>query len=248
MTTSDTGPAVTGIVLVQINDARVVWLRSLLQSSRLELLDEVTSTTEAVASASRHRPGVVIMDIALDWVEGRGLLTAIRDVSPATLMVLRAWAADLDDAPGMRHWLNRMCDAVLSPPWMSRLEARLALSGRPQSVPVARRFITELLTQWTLREHVERAGLLTSELVANAVLHVRGPCALELTCQADALRVAVADAGSQLPDLQHLNAASEGGRGLHLVSAYSSRWGVDPLVEGGKVVWAEVDSMRRGTS
>jgi anti-sigma regulatory factor (Ser/Thr protein kinase) len=87
-----------------------------------------------------------------------------------------------------------------------------------------------------------------SELVANAVVHVHGPCALELTHFADVLRVAVADLGPGMPDLQVLGASSEGGRGLHIVSAFSTAWGVDHLDDGAKLVWAELNPVGVGVA
>jgi anti-sigma regulatory factor (Ser/Thr protein kinase) len=107
-------------------------------------------------------------------------------------------------------------------------------------VPLARGFVGDLLSQWDLSELIPAVELIASELVANAVQHVAGPCALELTAYDSVLQIAVADAGHGMPDLQVLGPMNESGRGLHIVTAFSTAWGVDHLDDGGKLVWAEL--------
>ncbi len=235
-------PGVTGILLVQTADARGARLRAALSERvELEVVDEVTSTQAAIDSAERLRPEVVMMDVALDDVAGRPVLRSIRGVAPEARVILHARAADVDDAPGTQRWIERLVDVVLDPVHAAALEARLVLDHQARSVPVAREFPTDLLEQWELTRFVPASEVLASELVANAVLHVPGPCALELTHHADVLRIAVADSGPGMPDLRILGPTSEGGRGLHIVSAFSTAWGVDHLDDGGKLVWAELD-------
>lgn len=242
-------PVVRGILLVQTHDHRGAGLHDALSEQvELAVVDEVDTTTDAIASAARHRPQVVVMDVGLEDVAGRDVLKGIRAVSPDTRIVLHAWAGDADDAPGLQRWTSRLVDVVLDAAQAAALEARLVLPAEPHSVPVARSFLTDLLAQWELDEYADPAMLLTSELVANAVLHVRGPLALELTHRADGFRVAVADAGTGMPDLRVLGPDAEGGRGLHIVSAFSSAWGVDHLGDGGKLVWAELEPMTTGVS
>jgi hypothetical protein len=54
------------------------------------------------------------------------------------------------------------------------------------------------------------------------------------------LRVAVTDAGTGAPEPRHASSTREGGRGLYLVDALTSAWGMEPRPDGGKVVWAEL--------
>jgi hypothetical protein len=54
-----------------------------------------------------------------------------------------------------------------------------------------------------------------------------------------ALRIEVVDEGAGTPEPQPLDIESEGGRGIMLVDAMSSSWGVES-VPGGKLVWAEI--------
>jgi anti-sigma regulatory factor (Ser/Thr protein kinase) len=232
---------VQGVVLVQTADASGALLREALSARpELEILAEVPTTREAVRAAEQQRPGVLVMDVGLDDVAGHGVLRAVRGVSPWTRVVLHARAADVDDAPGIRHWLVRLVELVVEPDRGPALTARLVLSDETRSVPLARGFVGDLLSQWDLPDLIPSVELLASELVANAVQHVAGPCALELTAYEGVLQIAVADAGDGMPDLQELGPMSESGRGLHIVTAFSTAWGVDHLDDGGKLVWAEL--------
>lgn len=230
-----------GILLVQTPDAHGELLRRALAARpELDIVDEVTTTREAVEASRRLRPTVLVMDVGLSDVAGHGVLRAVRAVTPETRVVLHARAAEIDDVPGTEHWIARLVELVVDPVRAAALDARLVLSEETFSVPLARRFVRDLLDEWSLSGLVEPSLLLTSELVANAVRHVTGPCALELTFHEDVLRIAVADAGPGMPDLQVLGPTSESGRGLHIVTAFSTAWGVDHLGDGGKLVWAEL--------
>jgi anti-sigma regulatory factor (Ser/Thr protein kinase) len=128
------------------------------------------------------------------------------------------------------------------------LEARLVLTHEHRSVTLARQFLSDLLAQCGLERLRPASELLISELVANAVQHVSAPCAVELSHHGDVLRIAVADSGPGMPFLQELRPLSQGGRGLHIISALATAWGVDPLEEGGKLVWAELDLLVVGAA
>jgi anti-sigma regulatory factor (Ser/Thr protein kinase)/CheY-like chemotaxis protein len=243
---SSATPSVKGILLVQTADAGGARLRAALsERPELEVIDEVSDTHAAVESSERLQPGVVVMDVGLKDVAGNGVLRSLRRVAPAARIVLHARAADVE-APGGERWIGRLVDVVLDPEHGAVLEARLELPDEPRSVTMSRAFLAELLGQWELEEFVAAAALLMSELVANAVRHVPGPCALELTHHADVLRVAVADTGAGMPDLQVLGTSDLGGRGLHIVTSLSTAWGVDQLDDGGKLVWAELDPVKIG--
>jgi hypothetical protein len=51
-----------------------------------------------------------------------------------------------------------------------------------------------------------------------------------------------------MPDLQVLALTTERGRGLHVISAFSTAWGVDHLADGGKLVWAELAPVTIGAT
>ena len=84
--------------------------------------------------------------------------------------------------------------------------------------------------------------LIANELVANAVMHARTEMLLSVELAGDGVRVAVADGSHVLPHWAPSSPTAMSGRGLPLVVRLSRAWGVEPLPDGGKRVWAQVDS------
>ncbi len=88
---------------------------------------------------------------------------------------------------------------------------------------------------------------MVTELVANAVVASAGlrpsvaPVLAWLGSDSRFVLLAVADASPRPPVRLTLGPDAEGGRGLALVEAFSSRWGWHPASTAGlvKVVWAE---------
>ena len=127
--------------------------------------------------------------------------------------------------------------------------------GTPASVPEARRFVGELLTGCPARETLMTC---VSELCANAITHTAsgrgGVFTVEVDCPRDGIaRVAVTDdGGASVPAAGRLDLMAEGGRGLAMVAACTSRWGFREAYPG-RTVWAEaswpvaVPSPRRET-
>jgi anti-sigma regulatory factor (Ser/Thr protein kinase) len=84
-----------------------------------------------------------------------------------------------------------------------------------------------------------RAKLLVSELVNNAVLHGAGSITFKADLDEDRLHVEVIDEGSGFErEVREQDSENLGGRGLRLVEAESSRWG---LHEGTTHVWFEIE-------
>ncbi len=86
------------------------------------------------------------------------------------------------------------------------------------------------------------ARLLVSELVANAVRHVRreGEIGMQVAVHNDSLHVEVVDPGSGFePRPRTPQSPLASGWGLHLVDELSDRWGVDAT--GPTRVWFEID-------
>ena len=90
---------------------------------------------------------------------------------------------------------------------------------------------------------VEDAKLLVSEIVTNAVLHGQPQVTLALRIDPPGLGVVVADSGSTQPSLptSQVEPDQRSGRGLLIVDAVASAWGVSPIVPPpGKAVWFEL--------
>ena len=121
--------------------------------------------------------------------------------------------------------------------------ASAAFPAQDVSVPVARRFAVAALEEWGREDQVDAVALLAGELVANAVVHARTDFVVRVERLDGGLRVEVADRSAAEPVRRRdVGPDATNGRGLQLVEALSDRWGFEPSVEGGKVVWAEVEA------
>jgi anti-sigma regulatory factor (Ser/Thr protein kinase) len=88
-------------------------------------------------------------------------------------------------------------------------------------------------------DDLHTAKLLASELVTNAVRHGEGSIRLKAHLNEDRVRIEVFDEGGGFQyQLEELDFEAVGGRGLHIVDAEASRWGV---YEGSTHVWFEVE-------
>ena len=91
---------------------------------------------------------------------------------------------------------------------------------------------------------LDDALILTSELVTNAVRHGRPAVTLAVQLEPSALIVVVTDTGPELPPLvpRTPHPDSPTGRGLVIVDALATRWGVTPQPGStGKAVWFALD-------
>ena len=84
-------------------------------------------------------------------------------------------------------------------------------------------------------------ALLTTELVANAVEHGHGDVLdLAVDCSADGVWVGCTDANPAVPVLRDVDLRATSGRGVALIAALSSEWGVQAVAPAGKQVWFRV--------
>lgn len=121
---------------------------------------------------------------------------------------------------------------------MSVAEFVLPLPRSADSVGRARSAIRNTLVGLP-GDVTEVSTLLANELVANAIAHGEGPISLSMEIEGDRVRVAVTDEGAVLPVLRESSPTAESGRGLAIVNALATRWGVDPTSHG-KSVWFEL--------
>jgi anti-sigma regulatory factor (Ser/Thr protein kinase) len=116
----------------------------------------------------------------------------------------------------------------------------LHLSAQDGSPRRARQAVTALLDGMGAAPLRNRAALLVSELVTNAVVHTGSECSLTAWYdQVEGLRVEVRDGDSHRARLLTGPDSDTGGRGLLLVDRLASRWGTD-MLDTGKVVWFEL--------
>lgn len=114
----------------------------------------------------------------------------------------------------------------------------MLLEPTADSPALAREYCDDVLAdKQCAPETVADARLVVSELVTNAVLHARTPIEVQVLVAAETLRIEVTDSGMDRP---HIWAERDrGGRGLPIVQAVASGWGV---VDQGsrKTVWCEI--------
>ncbi|MFJ4153073.1 ATP-binding protein [Streptomyces galbus] len=115
------------------------------------------------------------------------------------------------------------------------------------AVPVTRRAVSHVLTEWGLHDRGIKDTLLLvmSELLTNALRHTnhaRPGIRVMLHADRGGLRLGVADNGPGTPASRQTSPSAENGRGLAIVEALTGEWGGAVVVEhhlgGGKTVWA----------
>ena len=129
------------------------------------------------------------------------------------------------------------------------LRTFLELGALPSAVPCARYHTRHVLWEWHLTEHAESAELVVSELVTNAITASRAtnpdsPVRLWLLSDTARILILVQDDSPRPPLRTEPDTGTEGGRGLLLVEAISSRWAWYMPGPGGagKVTWAILDT------
>ena len=193
------------------------------------------------------RPDVVVLDLGLPDIAGQEVLTRIREASAGSQVVVLS-ASEPDD----RTWFEERTAATCSRTRTSTTWSTCSRTSAARSVDVrvldaprdgvagssARALVRDALGDWGLRALVDDAALIVSELVSNAVTHGGSAFRLQLS------RTTSRSGSRSSTRAGHAGAAAtghlaEGGRGLVLVGAMSSAWGVE-TVPRGKRVWAEI--------
>jgi serine phosphatase RsbU (regulator of sigma subunit) len=113
---------------------------------------------------------------------------------------------------------------------------------RPDGLRTARALLRRRLRQWSLDHLGDRAALLATELITNALRHTSGPVGLTavvLRREGRALRLEVGDTSSTPPHRLPSDENATVGRGMLLVEELADAWGVTPRGTG-KSVWVEI--------
>lgn len=106
-----------------------------------------------------------------------------------------------------------------------------------------RRALPRLAGRRLTRAIYDDTELLLSELVTNAVRHGGGVVAVRLRIIGKVLRVTVCDHTAAAPVIGRADTSSEHGRGIFLVDALATRWGVHRRRAcAGKCVWLELST------
>jgi len=121
-----------------------------------------------------------------------------------------------------------------TPRYLVSCDERRRFPPAVSSPAAARRFVTDCIADPDL---ARRAALLVSELATNAVVHAKTPFEVRVRVAAST-RVEVTDHSSAALRVGP-SPESEHGRGLRVVQAIASTWGVEDAPPG-KRVWFEL--------
>jgi DNA-binding NarL/FixJ family response regulator len=235
-----------------------VLLRVLLErSGRFTVVGEATNGKQAITLTQAERPDLTLLDLKMPIMDGLEALPHIREAVPSTaVVVLSGFEADrmADEAmaagaaaylvkninmEGLIHQLIELLDGTVAVPMDANAPESVHLPQELESAAQARRFVKQVLTDWSRAAAIEDAALLATELVTNAVVHARSAVELRLRQLSDRVRVEVADTGGGALQLREPDPDAFDGRGLLLVQTLALAWGTSSD-GGGKVVWFEV--------
>ncbi|MCU1595016.1 MAG: response regulator receiver [Frankiales bacterium] len=113
------------------------------------------------------------------------------------------------------------------------------LPPRAASASVARELVVCACNDWGHDCFIDDLSLVVTELVANAVRHAGTEMEVRLINLEDGIRLEVQDGSTRPLRPRPSTLVDEGGRGLMLVDALASRYGVEGDADG-KRVWVEM--------
>ena len=225
-----------------------------------EVVAEAGDGREAVETARREAPDVVLLDCRMPGADAFDALPGLRAAAPDARIVLVSGAdpADLRTASRSAGAIGYLTKETPARRLATELEALLGLveaveqllteasqrfNQDARSARAARRFVTEALTGWDDDEGdlTDTVTLLVSELVTNAVIHAGSEVEVMVRLTDTAARIEVTDASADSIAPRDAATDEDHGRGLALVGTLARRWGVRPATGGGKTVWFELD-------
>jgi serine phosphatase RsbU (regulator of sigma subunit) len=113
----------------------------------------------------------------------------------------------------------------------------------PAGLAESRTVLRQALEEWDLAELADDVELAAGELLGNVLLHTDSGAVLTLEVlpePARRVRLWVSDRSSIRPRPRSPGESATSGRGLLLVDAVTTRWGVEPRGDG-KAVWCEFE-------
>lgn len=172
--------------------------------------------------------------LAGEWPDVR-LAVAAPDATTAALLVSSRVAQRVpvhpDTATAVAHLDER--PELVRGWWQFTVDAR--------APGTARNHVRRVCHRWAVDEEArEAAEIVVTELVTNAVEHAASASVVEVERREYSLRLTVRDFDlAPLPEAHLPSPTSPRGRGLAMVAAVSSAWGVESHRDG-KTVWSEM--------
>ncbi|MEV4347495.1 ATP-binding protein [Actinoplanes sp. NPDC049596] len=223
----------------------------------------VTTVRRALGKAAAECPAAVIVDLS-------GLLrtsgTLLSAFAAASHQAWEAWGVPVlfygaDPELGRDLGAFRTYVALYEDVFQTMIAVRAYapryLSERlppvPSSAAGARGLLGEACLMWGLNHLRDNARLVASELAANAIRHAGTEFDVVCSYAGRYLRISVRDGSQAMPRVVEPDGTSGGivragsGRGMPIVAAASTHWGVTRL-PAGKNVWALMRAAPGGTS
>jgi DNA-binding NarL/FixJ family response regulator len=246
----------TVVLVDDVADLRFLIRVALERSARFRVVGEASDGAEAIVVTREMHPDIVLLDVSMPGVDGLDALPSIRETAPATTVGIhsgfeRANLWPQAEASGAIAYLEKgtsplaLVDELLAVASVLDVvdhvlqQARAKLAGELESPGAARRFVDETLRRWECEDQLDLVTLLVSELVTNAVVHAGSDVEVGVQLTGDGVRIDVMDQSPTMPVPRTAQDYDTSGRGLELVDALATRWGVDTLPFG-KSVWFEV--------
>jgi hypothetical protein len=142
-------------------------------------------------------------------------------------------------APGRRAAVE---GGATEPQPADRPRAQIHLDPHPMAARTARDFVSRTCLDWQLAHGIGAAALVVSELVTNALTHAGSALDVAVTAADGQLLLGVHDRSDDPPLAPPPRSGQSRNHGLHLVAGFSRAWGWLPRPDGGKVVWAVLDT------
>jgi DNA-binding NarL/FixJ family response regulator len=251
----------TVLLVDDVEELRALYRRAFDRTDRFRVVAEAGDGIAAVREAGTHLPDLVLLDLSMPRMDGLSAMPQIRAAAPAAKVVVvssmsrtRMWPLSeqagavgyIEKGKPMAELLDELlvvCGALDVVEEVLR-EATTSLAADLRSARAARRFLDEVIELWDCGTEVDAVRLAVTELVGNAVVHAQSEVDVSVALIPTGLRVTVTDHSAILPEIRHVPPDAESGRGLALLDALVSRWGVDERPMG-KAVWFEVPRLDR---
>ena len=239
---------IRALLVDDVDDVRRLVRTALRVHGGFEVVAEARDGAEAVRLAEEQHPDVVVLDLGLPDLAGWEVLSRIRELSPTSKVVVYS-GHEADDTWVREHVegyvlkdeeIDYLVDLLASVGARATRQSVLELPKALTSAALARRFVTATLTDWSLQPLIDPALLVASELAANAVTHADSAFRIQLSLTQRTLRIDVIDFGQGTPEPQPPSTTQEHGRGLLLIDALTTAWGIEEGPGSGKLVWAEI--------
>jgi DNA-binding NarL/FixJ family response regulator len=249
-------PSFRVVVADDDEDMQELIVTALVASATFEVVGRASNGADAISQVAAQKPDLALVDLAMPGVSGLDAIPGIREAAPATRVIVvsgfpRGRLAELVASRGAVGYVEkglsprRLVDEIVAVAGVLEIidgvldARRTQLAADVRSSAGARRFMEETLRRWDCGGVLDIVNILVSELVTNAIKHAESEADVAVVLTPTSIRIEVSDTGGGVPRAKQLVQEGTSGRGLAIVEAMSSGWGITPR-DKGKTVWFEV--------